>query len=872
MNEGDGGQVETERSASFGVTLRRLRETAGLTQEQLAEKAGLSVQGIAALENGRRRHPYPHTVDALGDALALSGDAQAALVATLSARNRPRAGSPVTPAVPPADVRLPPLPARLIGRERDLDNLSHILLQGPRILTLTGPGGVGKTSLALQLATDLSGNSPDGAAFVSLASVDDAALVLPTIVHALHLTETGARTARESLHAYLRDKHMLLVLDNFEQVLAASLDVLDLVDASAGLTVLATSRGPLRVRREREYPVHPLAVPALTRVPLVPEVEDNPAVRLFVERARTVLPSFELGRENAAAIAAICRRLDGLPLAIELAAAQVRVLSPMALLSRLDAVLPLLSGGARDLPERQRTMRRAIAWSYDLLDEPERTLFNTLSVFGGGWSLDAAEVVGTDENASAGDVLGCMAALAEQSLLVTENQDDGSTRYRFLLPIREFAVERLEHSGRAEETRRRHAAYYLRLSEQAADGLTGVQQVEWLSQLDLERDNLRTALDWLLSIRDWDGAARLGWNLWGFWWIRSYHAMTRVLEEGSRVQPVVRARALGVSGAMALGQGDIAYAETCCRESYDLFKTAGDEVSAARLGLVLGAIANARQDFRKAEGYLREASDVYRATGAHFWAALAVSALGMLPFGQGEYDRAEVLLREGHDLARRAGDRFSRYIALYNQARLAQRRGDDAKATALFREGLLFSLEVGDRANIAHCLEGLAAVAVTRGDAEGAARLLGGAQGLSEALASRVYADRPDTTSLREQTTEAVRARLDEDVWAAAWAAGHDLPLDAIVGDAQALAERLIAEPAPPVASVKPTAPVPGGLSAREVEVLQLMSSGLTNAEIAERLFLSEHTVRAHLRRIYHKLEITTRAEAVRFAVEHQLT
>ena len=857
--------------APFGERLRQLREAAGLTQAQLAERAGLSVQGIASLENGRRRRPYPHTLRALGMALDLPPEEHAEFVSTIPGRNRPAGVLTAAMARSSPDAHLPVLFTNLIGRERDLDALGVILRHGARLLTLTGPGGVGKTSLAVRLATDVSSQYPDGVTFVPLAPVGDAALVIPTIVHALHLTETGARTARDALSAHLRDKQMLLVLDNFEQVRGASIEVLELVTACEGLTVLTTSRGPLRVRGEREYPVPPLDVPILVQVPQVQDVAGNPAVELFIERARAVVPDFQLGRENAAVITAICRRLDGLPLAIELAAARVRVLSPMALLSRLDSVLPLLSGGARDLPERQQTMRRAIEWSYDLLDEPERTLFDQLSVFRGGWTLEAAEAVGDSEGATGGDVVGCMSSLVEQSLLVTESQDDGSTRYRFLIPVREFAAERLEWSGQAEDIRRRHAAYYLAHTERAAVGITGPQQVEWSARLELERDNVRAALDWLLSSHDWDVATKIGWNLWGFWWIHSYHAMTRVLEEGSKVQPVVRARALGVSGAMALGQGEIAYAETCCEEGYALFKKTGDDLSAARLGLVLGAIANARADFQKAEGYLREAADVFQATGAFYWAARAVSALGMLPFRAGDYARAEVLLAEGHNLARRAGDRFSRYIALYNQSRLAHSRGNDAKAAELFREGLLLSLDVGDHANIAHCLEGLAAVAVARGDAKCAARLLGGAHALFEALESRVYADRPDTTSLREQITAAVQARLEEDVWSAAWAAGHDLPLDAIVGDAQALADRLIAEPAPPASLVKQTAPVPGGLSAREVEVLRLLSSGLTNAEIAERLFLSDHTIRAHLRRIYHKLGITTRAEAVRFTIEHHL-
>lgn len=870
--------MKKEGSTPFGERLRRLREAVGLTQEQLADRTGLSVQGIASLESGRSRRPYPHTLGLLIEALELSIEERDALLSTISGPNKPISASPEARATPPVHVHLPPLMPDLIGRERDLEALGQILRQGARIVTLTGPGGVGKTSLALQLAADLSELYPDGVVFVPLAPVGDAALVIPTIVHALQLPETGARSPRDSL-AYLRGKRTLLLLDNFEHVIAASVEISELVNPSQGLTVLTTSRAPLRVRGEREYPVQPLEVPVLMQVPRVQDVEDNPAVELFVDRAKASVASFRLGRENAAAIAAICRRLDGLPLAIELAAARVRVLSPMDLLARLDSTLPLLSGGARDLPERQRTMRRAVEWSYELLDEPERMLFNELSVFRGGWTLEAAEAVASNEHVADGDVLAYMSSLIEQSLVVTGNQEDSSIRYRFLVPVREFAAEHLERSGKVEDVRRRHAEYYLSLSEQAATHLTGPHQVEWLSRLELERDNLRTALNWLLDTQDWDVATRLGWNLWVFWWIRGYHAeargwMDRVVERGDQMPLIPRARALGVSGAMALGQGDVTYAETHCEESYSRFKSAGDNLSAARNGLVLGLIASAKGDVQRATVWLEEAADAFRETNIYFWTALAVSALGMLPFRQGDYDRAEVLLSEGHDFARRAGDRFSRYIALYNQSRLAQSKGDFAQAAELFKEGLFFSLEVGDRANIAFCLEGLSSVAVARGEADRAAQLLGGANALFEAVGGRVYTYRPDT-SLREQTMAAVQAQLDEDAWVAASEKGRLMPMDEIVSLATSLAD--------PVGQVSASEPVPAvspsgselmsayGLTPREVEVLGFLIRHHSYREIADALYISPRTVGTHVNSIRSKLGASSSRELAMIAAEFGL-
>lgn len=655
--------------ASFGERLRGYRERKRLTQEGLAEKAGLSTQAIAALESGRRQRPHPGTMQALADALNLDAQDRDALTGALRERGITSSKVPTPP--------LPTPPTPLIGRAREREEVGRLLqARESRLITLLGPGGVGKSRLAIQVANDLVHTFRDGVAFVSLASVENPTAVIPTVSRVLGVAEIGGQPLLETVISHLRERHMLLVMDNFEQVLDAAPDISVLVTSCPDIAMLLTSRAPLRLRGEREYLVGPLELPELSRIPTTEEATRSEAVRLFVQRATEVSPPFELTQANATAVVAICRRLDGLPLALELAAARVRSLSPTELLARLDRALPLLTGGARDLPERQRTMRRAIEWSYQLLGEPEQRLLNRLSVFRRGWDLEAAEAVGAGESIRAADVVDLLSTLVEQSLVVTEPVAGARTRYRLLVPVREYAEDRLEQSGEANEVQRHHAEHFLAVAEEAEQELRGPQSVAILSVLDANRDNLRAAIEYLLRHRNGEGVARMAWGLWLFWWIRGHFVegwrWTQDALQYCPDSPRARGWLLAVAGAMAVGQDDLCGAEDVYGKSYPLFDAVGDIDGLGRANIGLGIIALGRADVHRADDYLRQAVGIYRRIGDAWYTGLKLSCLGLVSLSRGDAEAAESELDEGLANMRRAGDRVGICITLYNRSLLAQ--------------------------------------------------------------------------------------------------------------------------------------------------------------------------------------------------------
>jgi predicted ATPase/class 3 adenylate cyclase len=488
---------------------------------------------------------------------------------------------------------LPLQPTPLVGREKEVSEVCDLLRgEATRLLTLTGPGGIGKTRVALQAAADLLEDFPDGDFFVPLATLTEAELFFSAVAETLGVKETAEQTLDESLKDYLGERRMLLVLDNFEQVLEAAPTVTELLTGASGMKVLATSRTPLRLYGEHVFPVPPLSMPDLKSPPPLESLTQYEAVGLFVERARAVKPDFELTNESAPAVAEICVRLDGLPLAIELAAARIKMLPPKAMLQRLDSRLKLLTGGARDLPERQRTLRATIECSFALLDEGEQVLFARLAVFSGGRTLQAIETICDAEGDLSAEAFEGVSSLVAMSLIRQEEVPGGEPRFVMLETVHEFAREKLQESAEAEEIKRLHAQYFLTLAEEAYPELKGADQLEWLERLEAEQDNIRVAFSWALERKEVEVALRMGGSLSWFWWVRDYYSEgRRWLEEALamdvRGSPEVRAMALAGAGGLAWQQGELDRAQEACEEGLELLEHEEREASEAKLWLLL---------------------------------------------------------------------------------------------------------------------------------------------------------------------------------------------------------------------------------------------------------------------------------------------
>lgn len=811
--------------ASFGCLVRRLRKSLDLTQRDLARRIGYSVVTVRKVESDERR-PSRELAERLAQCLNIDRDELGKFLALARAQ-------PIDPTEPPGppphgstgkDLGIPtnlPIPlTRLIGRQVNVRAVAELLTRDEvRLVTLVGPPGIGKTRLGIQVASDLLSSFPDGIYSVALAPISDPALVTPTIAKTLGVKDSAAQPLVDCLIDYLRSRKLLLVLDNFEHMLVAAAELAQVLTACPMLTVLATSRQPLHLRGERMYSVPPLALPERARRVTAAAAARYPAIELFTERAQAADHAFQLTDANAAQVAEICASLEGLPLAIELVAARIMLLAPRTLLDRLDSPLSLLTGGPRDLPERQQTLRNTIDWSYQLLDAGEQALFARLAVFIGGCRLQAAEQVANGDGDLPIPVLDGLAALTDKHLLRQEERDDGERYSVFFETIREFALERLVARGEATRIRERYAGYYLALAETAKRHLTGREQETWLDRLEAEHNNLRAVMEYHVHNGDAAAALRMVAALWRFWHVHSHQTeggrwISLSLGLAGPHDPRHRAEVLNGAGWIAIDQSDQALAKSRFTESLELYRSIGDRRGIAEALHGVGGQVQATGNDADAVELFSESLELYRELGdqegigwsldhlgyaalylddpdlalarfaesseifrdlEHTWgSAISLHHQGLTLLARREYQRARERLRDGLSRFEELGNSWGVAQSFYHIGHVALCAGDSHEAEAYLLRSLALAQTEEDRAGVIRSLAGLASVAVAQRRYERGARVFGAVEALAR---TNLLRQTPLELEIYDRDLSVIRSRLAKPEIAAAWISGQAFTL-----------------------------------------------------------------------------------------------
>jgi len=757
------------------------------------------------------------------------------------------------------------LPRRVtsfIGRQREIGEVKQ-LLATTRLVTLTGAGGVGKTRLALQIASEVLERFSGGVWMVEFAALSKPTLVVKTVASALSVSEQPDRSLMETLIDHLSSESLLLLFDNCEHLLSTCAHLANvLMRACPRLRILATSRGQLGIAGESAYRVPSLSFPDPHDLPHLENLMQYEAIRLFMERAGSCDPEFTVTESNASAVVQVCHRLDGIPLAIELAAARIKVLTPQEIAQRLGDWFRLLRGGPRDAPERHQSLQATISWSYELLTPEEQRLFRRLAIFCGGFAVESAEAVCGNGDV---DILDGLSSLIDKSLLTRITSPVRTARFRMLETIREYGIERLAAEVELDGTRSRHAEYFAALSEQTESDMGSTDEERWLHRLWQDIENVRTAVDWSLRSSP-QTSARLGGGLgWLFYnhghLTEGYARMEQILRATGDVDDHLRSRVLFQAGVLAWGLGEWYQARVWLEQSLVLFRRHGDARRQAMATAFYGHVSRSRGEFEEASKHYQTALGIYRHLGSEWGIAWALFDLGLAARDGGHDDEAVALHEQSLALFRNQGHRWGIAWQLWSLGVLAHRRGDDAHAREHFAESLSLYRALDDRRGIAQSLEGLATIVFVAGRMRETARVLSAANAVRAGLSARLaFSDRQEY----DRTLEGVKASMAAGEFEQEWNSGRSLELDDAIQLALDAAQLAITPIRPPKKSRE-------SLTSREREVSALIARGLSNRGIATKLSIAERTAISHVEHIMNKLGLHSRAQIAAWAVRHGL-